>query len=136
MPACTQDSSHFLLTAAGSPGCSIMAPLQEAGGKCRLSSNPGVREARPLTPKEKDSRPLVFSGGILLETISTPGSFVLQGRNRQWSKHCNLFSSHKEKVTIALPFILQLQKEHTTLIHGSISAVSPKRSGRFLWGVK
>lgn len=78
-----------------------------AGVECRLSPSPRAREARPLTQKETDSRPLVFSKGILLEPIS-PGSFVLQARNRQWSKHCNLFSSHKEKVTTTLLFILWL----------------------------
>lgn len=107
MPACTQERSHFPETASRLPG-SIMAPPQEAEIKCRLASNSTVREPRPLTQKEKGSHPSVFSKGILLEAIPTPGSFVLRGGNRQWSKRCNLFSSHKEKVTTTLLFILRL----------------------------
>jgi hypothetical protein len=85
-----------------------MVPLQEAEIKCELSSHSSMRETRPLAQKEKDSHPSVFSKGILLEAIPTPGSFVFRGRNRQRSKHCNLFSSHKEKVTPTLLFILRL----------------------------
>lgn len=91
----------------------------------------------PLTPRQSDSHPLTFSKGILLEPISTPGSFVLQGKKQaavQTPRH--LFSSHKEKVTTTLLFTPRLKKEHAEPVHEGISNVFQKRKRKCLWGVK
>lgn len=49
----------------------------------------------------------MFSKGILLEPVSTPGSFVLRGRSRQCSRHRVTFSAAIRKKSLPLCFLYQ-----------------------------